>query len=215
MRNWRRRAQEAARREERELQRLALHEAAHALVNFVYDMLIERIAVGRGVLNDSLDLSGGCFWRTADGRDIPPQVLLVTSMAGPACDKFYGFDRDNSGDLRDARWAAEQMGGDIDTILETGRRDAEALIRRHEAAIRTLAQALLTVRSMELPGEQVERILSQSGVQRSLGRAPLPGHERYYERRGGVDRATANPDPLRKVAVFERRIDGWIGASDG
>jgi hypothetical protein len=68
---------------------------------------------------------------------------------------------------------------------------------------------------MELPGEQVERILSQSGVQRSLGRAPLPGQERYYERRGGVDRATANPDPLRKVAVFERRIDGWIGASDG
>jgi hypothetical protein len=88
MRNWRRRAQEAARREERELHRLALHEAAHALVNFVYDMQIELIAVGRGVLNDSLDLSGGCFWRTRDGRDIPPQILLITSMAGPASDKF-------------------------------------------------------------------------------------------------------------------------------
>jgi hypothetical protein len=107
-----------------------LHEAVHALVNFVYDMQIERIAVGRGVLtNGSLDLDGGCFWKTRDGGDIPPQVLLVTSMAGSASDKF----NDNSGDLRDARRAAEQMGGDVDSILEAGRRDAEVMIERHAA----------------------------------------------------------------------------------
>jgi hypothetical protein len=208
----RRRAQQAAQREERELQRLALHEASHALVHFVYDIMqIERIAVGRGVLNDSPDLSGGCFWRTRDGRDIPPAVLLVAAMAGPMSDKFYGFERDNSGDLRDARRAAEQMGGDIESILETGRRDAEALIRRHEASIRTLAVALLEARWHELSGAQVEDILRRAGVQRGGSvRAPQPGQERYYERRGGVNRPSANPDPLRKVAVFERRCDGYI-----
>jgi hypothetical protein len=63
------------------------------------------------------------YFRSANRIGTTRQALrkiFVTSMAGPACDKFYGFDRDNSGDLRDARWAAEQMGGDIDTILETG-----------------------------------------------------------------------------------------------
>jgi hypothetical protein len=36
------------------------------------------------------------------------------------------------------------------------------------------------------------------------------GCEHYFERRGGVDRPSANPDPLRKVAVFKRRCDGFI-----
>jgi hypothetical protein len=34
--------------------------------------------------------------------------------------------------------------------------------------------------------------------------------ERYYERRNGVTCPTAKPDPLRKTAVFERRIDGYV-----
>jgi hypothetical protein len=67
------------------------------------------------------------------------------------------------------------------------------------------------MRRHELSGETVEAILRKAGVQRDASPpAHAPGQERYYERRGGVDRATVNPDPLRKVAVFERRCDGYI-----
>jgi hypothetical protein len=77
------------------------------------------------------------------------------------------------------------------------------LIQQHAAVIKKLARELMQARWMELPGEQVERILREAGVRRR-------GPQFSYERRGGIDRATANPNPLRKVAVFERRCDGYI-----
>ena len=54
--------------------------------------------------------------------------------------------------------------------------------------------------------QRVEQFLAQNGVQRSLRcTPPQPGRETYLERRDGRNVPTHAPDPMRKVAVFERR----------
>jgi hypothetical protein len=92
-----------------------------------------------------------------------------------------------------------------------GRERAELLVKCYAEPIRKLARVLLE--AGELPGHEVERILAQHGVQRG-GLTPVcvpQPQERYFERRNGVTCPTADPDPMRKVAVFERRCDGYMG----
>jgi hypothetical protein len=216
--NWRARY-ETARRERATFAWIAPHEASHALVDFVYDIEIERIAVGRGVRYGDDRLDGGCFWRTRDGQGIDLDVLVRASLAGPIADElFSGRDWDfTSNDYSEARDAArkiaEASGRGVDDVMEEARRKVTALLKKYEGVVKRLANELLQARWTELSGEQVERILRKAGVKRagvSPGRSPLPGQERYYERRGGVDRATVNRDSDRRVAVFERRCDGYI-----
>src|SRR5205807_5045408 len=108
---------------------LAPHEAPHALVNFIYDIEIERIALGRGVRYGDDHLDGGCFWKTRDGQGIDLDVLVRASLAGPISDELFS-NRDwdcTSSDYSDARDAArkiaEAMGRDVDSIMEEARRE--------------------------------------------------------------------------------------------
>ena len=53
----------------------------------------------------------------------------------------------------------------------------------------------------------------RTSVQRSLRcTPPQPGRETYLERRDGrnVPTHAHAPDPMRKVAVFERRVTGYV-----
>jgi hypothetical protein len=109
--------------------------------------------------------------------------------------------------------------------MASARADVEALIQRHTAAIAVLADALLGARWMTLPGVQVAHILERNGVQQAQApgatRAQPPdvsSHRRgpqhdatsfgFERRRGGLTLLSANPDPLRVTAAFERRTDG-------
>jgi hypothetical protein len=217
----RRAAQQQAERDQHELWRICLHESSHAAAVHLLGGEIERVAVGYGVLDDSLSLSGGCFWRMRGGEKIPPSIMLRVALAGGAADRFFcGRTEDMYGGDGRAAWAAaaeiaEATGRDACDISRAARLEAEQFVRQYEAAITALARALLAAPQHELSGEQVERCLAQSGVRRAdhqdiKTRASITGQERFYERRGGVDRPSANPDPDRKVAVFERRCDGFI-----
>jgi hypothetical protein len=220
--NWRQRyeqrraAQQAAEHDRREIWRICLHESSHAAAVHLLGGEVEKVVVGWGILDDSLSLSGGCFWRMRGGEKIPPSIQLRVALAGGAADTFFcGRQEDMYGGDGRAAWAAaaeiaEATGRDACDISRAARLDAEELVRRHADAIAALSRALLEAPQHELSGSQVERILSEAGVQRSPGRAPQPGQERYYERRDGVTRPSTNADPNRKVAVFERRCDGYI-----
>jgi hypothetical protein len=156
--------------------------------------------------------------------------LVVTSLVGPAADLFFaGVEPSNSGDQREARAAAEELvefegRGDVDSILEAGRRDAEALVQRYAEAIKQLAAALLEARWHELDGLEAMSILERNGVRRGKTSEPMPNyppdvssHGRGpqqdaasfgYERRDGLTRPSANPDSLRAAYPYERRTDG-------
>jgi hypothetical protein len=211
MKNWRRRTSELARLDELDQWRLAMHEAAHAVANYrAPNVKIESVAI-RG------SQRGECRWASRDGSPVDPRAIIVAALAGPCADEyFFGRSFDwYCGDARDGDTRAVQLAADtgqsVDSILRHGREQAELLVKRYAEPIRKLARALLEAR--ELPGEQVERILLENGVQRdgsTPAHAPQP-QERYFERRNGVTCPTADPDPLRKVAVFERRCDGYIG----
>jgi hypothetical protein len=197
---------EQARSDQRTLQQITFHESAHALCAYILGCTVEKICCGRGAFGDSDSLSGACHWNHAsgDGRNIDPKTKLIVSLAAPAIDHFLGNRLNASGDQNDARRAAEQISStDADAVLEHGRREAETLVGQHVTAISALAGALMRAQHHELDGKEVEQILARAGVHR---RGPQLG----FERRGGVDRPSTNPDPLRKVAVFERRCDGYI-----
>lgn len=205
------RTNELARLDQRDQWMLALHEAAHALANYrAPNVKIENVAIGRG-------LRGECRWASRDGRPVDPRVIIVAALAGPCADEyFFGRPFDwHCGDARDADTTAVRFaaatGEGVGELLRHGREQAELLVKRYAEPIRKLARALLEAR--ELPGHEVERILLENGVQRGGSTpvcAPQP-QERYFERRNGVTCPTADPDPMRKVAVFERRCDGYIG----
>jgi hypothetical protein len=110
-----------------------------------------------------------------------------------------------------------RLAATVEAVLEFGRRRAEELVARHVDAIRVLADELMRARGNELDGDEVEGILRRAGVRRAkapdcsgYSATPQPVQERYFERRGGVDRATVNRDSDRRVAVFERRVDGFV-----
>jgi hypothetical protein len=92
-----------------------------------------------------------------------------------------------------------------------------ALLKQYAGVVKRLADELLQARWTELPGSQVEHILREAGVRRARATNVAPekrtgasDHELYYERRAGVTRPSAKPDPLRRAAVFERRCDGYV-----
>jgi hypothetical protein len=210
--NWRRnRSNETSRLDERDQQWLALHEAAHAVANYrAPNVRIESVAI-RG------SLRGECRWASRDGSPVDPRAIIVAALAGPCADEyFFGRPFDwYSGDGRAADTAAVRLAADtgqsVDSILRHGRERAELLVKCYAEPIRKLARVLLE--AGELPGHEVERILAQHGVQRG-GLTPVcvpQPQERYFERRNGVTCPTADPDPMRKVAVFERRCDGYMG----
>jgi hypothetical protein len=211
----RRAAQQQVERDRRATWRLCLHEAAHAAVCFALGVPFRRVAVW---FDDTFRQRG--VVELEDGGRADKQSVLIVHCAGPASDMFfYGRDfdlygSDNANVITVADDIARVKGGDWFAIVKHGRRRAEELVRQYEGPIKQLAKELMQARGMELSGEQVEDILARNGVERvsilSPPRAPQPGREMYYERRGGVDRATATPDPNRKVAVFQRRCDGFI-----
>jgi hypothetical protein len=212
MKNWRARY-EAARREERSLHRIALHEAAHACANYLLGVKVEGLVIGRGLDDDDYSrLRGLCRWETADGRGIDLKTLIITSLAGPCTDwHFFGAEPNyHDGDYNDAQNAARKLAADGPNSesqeLEAGRQAAEALVVRHADVIKALARQILDARWHEMDGRQVEGFLARAGVRRAGAVGSVMG----FERRGGVVRPSANPDPLRKVAVFERRCDGYV-----
>jgi len=225
MSNWRqRRAAAIAQRDQaesdrREIWRIALHESSHAVAVHLLGAEVEKVAVGRGVLDDSLSLSGGCFWRMRGGEKIPPSIMLRVALAGGAADTFFcGRQEDMYGGDGRAAWAAaaeiaEATGQDACDISRAARMEAQGLVARHAEAIKTLAAALLEARLHELPGGRVEDILRRAGVQRgglAPGRAPQPGRELYFERRDGRTVVTRDPDPRRMTSVTMHRADGYI-----
>ena len=114
MKGWQQRY-EQRRREEQSLRRLCLHEASHACANLALGVNVERVVIGRNLDGGgSMQLRGLCVWRT-NGKNIPPETLIITLMAGPASDRFFfGVEPDgyDSSDHRDARQAAEQLAGE-------------------------------------------------------------------------------------------------------
>jgi hypothetical protein len=204
-------------RDRRALHRLTLHEASHAAVCFALGVPFGRVAVW---WDDTFRQRGVVELKDIESAD--QKNVLVVRCAGPASDLFfYGRDldpygNDNGNAISMAHDIARVEGGDWYCIVAHGRARAEELVRRYEAAIRTLAHELLQAR--ELDGQKVEQILEAAGVRRAPMR-PAPqarSHvlhaqtQFHFERRDGVTRPSANPDPQRKVAVFERRCDGYI-----
>jgi hypothetical protein len=209
--NWRHRTNETSRQDELDQWRLSLHEASHAVANYrAPNVKIESIAIHGS-------LRGECRWASRDGSPVDPRAIIVAALAGPCADEYF-FGRPfywYCGDGRAADTRAVQLaaatGQRVDDILRHGREQAELIVRRYAEQIRKLARVLLE--AGELPGHEVERILAQHGVQRG-GLTPVcvpQPQERYFERRNGVTCPTADPDPMRKVAVFERRCDGYMG----
>lgn len=158
--HWRRRAVQRAERDRCELHRLALHESGHAAVCHLLGAAIERIAVGRGIMRDTLELDGGCFWRMLGGLDIPPAIRLRVSLAGMVADQvFCGRQEDMlSGDARQARASAEAIaeatGRDVDDVMVGARAEVEVLL--------------------ELSGPETTAILTRAGVERVQPRWRLP-----------------------------------------
>jgi hypothetical protein len=202
-------------RDRRATWRLCLHEASHAAVCFALGVPFRRVAVWWD------DIQRGVVELEDGGSD--RQSLLIVHCAGPASDVlFFGRDHnlygsDNGNAISFADDIARVEGGDWYAIVQHGRARAEELVQKYAGAIRSLARELMQAHRRELPGEECERILRTEGVvpaplipdvrNHSI---PQPGQERFYEGRGGVDRATANPDPLRKTSVSLRRTDGYI-----
>jgi hypothetical protein len=213
-----RRQQQQADRDRRATWRLCLHEASHAAACVALGVSFSRVAVW---FDDTLRQRGVVELENAGSAD--QQSLLVVHLAGPASDVFfYGRDldlygSDNGNAISVADDIARVEGGDWYAIVQHGRARAEELVQKYAGAIRSLARELMQAHRRELPGEECERILRTEGVvpaplipdvrNHSI---PQPGQERFYEGRGGVDRATANPDPLRKTSVSLRRTDGYI-----
>jgi hypothetical protein len=210
---WRQRYQQR-RSDERTLQQITFHESAHAAIAVLVGCRIERIDCGRGACGNGL--SGAVHWNHAsgDGRRIDPKTNIIVSLAASAVDRFLGYKLNYSSDLRYAREAAEQIGGDVEAILNAGQREAEALVAQHIPAIAALAGALMRAQHHELPGGEVERILAEAGVRRAASPEPAvgvrPRRERYYERRDGRTVAVARPSPGREAYVVQRRCDGYV-----
>jgi hypothetical protein len=222
--DWRRRQaeQQQAERDRRATWRLCLHESAHAAVCLALGVPFDRVAVW---FDDTLRQRG--VVELEDGGSADQQSLLVVHLAGPASDMFfYGRDLDLYGsDNRNAISVADDIarveGGDWYAIIQHGRRRAEELVRQHAEAIKALARELLAAREHELPGQECVRILAREGVERvptprkpptvsTPGRVPM-GTTMRFERRGGVDRPVARPEPGRESYDVRYRTDGWIG----
>jgi hypothetical protein len=224
--NWRARyeqarsAQQQAERDRRETWRLCLHEAAHAAVCFALSVPFRRVAVW---WDDTFRQQGVVELEDIGRAD--KQSVLIVHCAGPASDMFfYGRDfdlygSDNANVITVADDVARVKGGDWFAIIQHGRARAEELVRRYEGPIKQFAKELMQARGMELSGPEAERILSNAGVRRAgtpakqvvqKDQGGSPGREQYFERRGGVDRATVDRDSDRRVAPFMRRCDGFI-----
>lgn len=214
---------EQRRAEQRELHRIALHEAAHAVVVF---------ASGPGVEVTRVCLShddGCCEWRgVAGGPDIPARTFMLAALAGPCADRLFGgYEPDfDHGDYQDARNAARRFVyengkgvGDTEVVLRQGERDARELVQRYADAIRELAIELLHKR--ELTGNAVCTLLA--------GRVPRGGPmpdgllarktpARVIPRAYPIDRAKPSVRPPERPAArvldvpeFRRRCDGYLG----
>jgi hypothetical protein len=138
---WRARYQQG-RADHRTLQQICFHESAHALVAFIRGCTIERIVVGHGAYNNSSGLSGACYWNAGDNNAIDPKTRIIISLAAPAVDAFFGYRLDDVGDYENAREAAEQI-GEVEAVLEFGRREAAALVQKNITPIAALAGALI------------------------------------------------------------------------
>jgi hypothetical protein len=194
---------------------------------YPFGIRLKNLVVGRAVNDERMNLQGYCAWEACDD----PRSLVTVAIAGPSADWIF-FDVSRSADSQDyrdahcgARRVAEAEGGEVEAIIARARVDAESLIQQHVAVIKTLAHELMQARWCELSGEEVERILAQSGVERphapaampdyppgisSYGRGPQRGTEYGFERRGGALVRVPRPDPLRATAPFEHRDDGYI-----
>jgi hypothetical protein len=209
-----RRAQQQAERDRAATRRLALHESAHAAVCFALSVPFRRVAVW---WDDTFRQQGVVELEDVGSAD--RKSLLIVHSAGPASDVFfYGADPDLYGaDNQNAITVADDIarveGGDWYAIVQHGRRRAEELVAQNAEAIRSLARELMQAHQHEMAGRQVEDFLERAGVQRgglAPGRAPQPGQEQYFERRDGITRLSANPDPQRRTSVSLWRTDGYI-----
>jgi hypothetical protein len=203
----RRAAEQQQADDRREIWRICLHESAHCAAVHLLGGEIERVAVGWGVLDDSLSLSGGCFWRMGGGEKIPPSIQLCVALAGPASDVFFCGRQEAmyAGDGR-AAWAAaaemaETTGRDACDISRAARLEARELVAQHAAAIEVLARELMQAPSHTLTGDRVERILEASGVRRGEAH-----NHQDIKRRS----STTTREHHFETAVVMRRCDGWV-----
>jgi hypothetical protein len=196
---------------------VAHHEAGHALAAH---------ALGRPINSVALTSSGGEFreyevaaWEptTREGKQqfrdavlasLGPEhlgemmsVMIGLSSGLAAQHRIIGHEHDDYGnaDMEQCRAIAAAVAPEAqDVLLSFTRAEADRLVAQHWPEIEALASRLLARRRLD--GDEIRAILIR----------PQPGRELFYERRAGVTRPTATPDPLRRTSVTMRRTDGFI-----
>jgi hypothetical protein len=143
----------------------------------------------------------------------PEAVLLCAGRA--ATRRLVGRSADHlaNHDIEQAQSIAHSVSdssAERSAFLLLAEGEAARLVDQHWGQVTAIAEAL-SARGV-LERHEIAALLSGAGagVQRSPERAPQPGPEQYFERRGGVTLPSTNRDSDRRVAVFARRCDGYI-----
>jgi hypothetical protein len=199
---------------------VSIHEAGHALT---------ARELGRPIDSVTLTENGGEFreyevaaWEptTAEGKErfrdavlasigpghrgemMPIVIGLVAGLSAQRRIVGHAFDEYGDSDMEQARSIARAVTSspaESYELLTYAMEQADQIIARHWPTVAALASELL--RHRRLSAEQINAIIERSAPQRlAYG----------YERRGGQDVPTQNPDPRRMTSVTMRRTDGYI-----